>query len=153
QFLHNYPPNSVSSAIDNAGNPIEKQGRMSNSPTPSFSYLSPGQKLGKYEIKRLLGRGGMAEVYQALNPDLNQDVAIKVLHPHIVDSESAILRFRREAQAVAALNHPNIIRVYDFHASENVFFMVMELVEGPTLRSVLANYPNGMLPELALHLF
>ncbi len=95
---------------------------MSNFPTPSFSYLSPGQKLGKYEIKRLLGRGGMAEVYQALNPDLNQDVAIKVLHPHIVDSESVILRF-------------------------------MELVEGPTLRNVLANYPDGMIPELAIHLF
>ena len=62
---------------------------MANTPSanPSFSFLSPGQKLGKYEIKRLLGRGGMAEVYRALNPDLNQDVAIKVLHPHIIDSE------------------------------------------------------------------
>src|SRR5690349_23989912 len=52
---------------------------MSTAPNPSFSFLSPGHKLGKYEIKQILGRGGMAEVYRALNPDLNQDVAIKVL--------------------------------------------------------------------------
>src|SRR5258706_11285916 len=126
---------------------------MSNSPTPSFSYLSPGQKLGKYEIRRLLGRGGMAEVYRALNPDLNQDVAIKVLHPHVVDTEAAISRFRREAQAIAALTHPNIIRVYDFDTINGVNFMVMELIDGPTLGALISQYPKGMPLDAALHIF
>src|SRR2546430_13568969 len=99
---------------------------MSTPPDQPLSYFSPGHKLGKYEIKRLLGRGGMAEVYRALNPDLNQDVAIKVLHPHITDSELALSRFRQEAQAVAGLRHPNIVRVFDFHASDNILYMVME---------------------------
>ncbi len=126
---------------------------MSNSPTPSFSYLSRGQKLGKYEIKGLIGRGGMAEVYRALNPDLDRDVAIKLLYPHNLDSEDEILRFRREAQAIAALSHPNIVRVFDFQANENVFFMVMELIDGPTLRTVLKGYPNGMPVNLAINIF
>src|SRR5258706_12546993 len=86
----------------------------------------------------------MAEVYRALNPDLNQDVAIKVLHPHIIDSEIAIRRFRREAQAIAALKHRNIIQVYDFFAEANTAFMVMELLEGQTLQALLTTYPQGM---------
>ncbi len=126
---------------------------MSNSPTPSFSYLSRGQKLGKYEIKGLIGRGGMAEVYRALNPDLDRDVAIKLLYPHNLDSEDEILPFRREAQAIAVLSHPNIVRVFDFQANENVFFMVMELIDGPTLRTVLKGYPNGMPVNLAINIF
>ncbi|MCC7450360.1 MAG: SUMF1/EgtB/PvdO family nonheme iron enzyme [Anaerolineae bacterium] len=128
---------------------------MANTPSanPSFSFLSPGQKLGKYVIKQLLGRGGMAEVYRALNPDLNQDVAIKVLHPHIIDSESALTRFRQEAQAVAALSHPNIIRVFDFDVANGVYYMVMELLEGPSLNTLLAQYPQGMPPDLALNIF
>src|SRR5437762_14092579 len=105
-----------------------------SAPYPHLSYLSAGQKLGKYEIRRLIGRGGMAEVYRALNPDLNQDVAIKVLHPHVIDSDVAVSRFRREAQAVAALKHRNIIQVYDFYAENNIAFMVMELLEGQTLQ-------------------
>src|SRR5215813_4320550 len=99
---------------------------MSSFPNRPLSYLTPGQKLGKYEIKSLLGRGGMAEVYRALNPDLNQDVAIKVLHPHIIDTDAAITRFRQEAQAIAALSHPNIIRVFDFDTANGVYYMVME---------------------------
>jgi serine/threonine protein kinase len=128
---------------------------MSTPPLPDqpLSYLSPGYKLGKYEIKRLLGRGGMAEVYRALNPDLNQDVAIKVLHPHVTDSELALSRFRQEAQAVAGLRHPNIIRVFDFHASENILYMVMELIDGLTLQAIIRKYPEGMPPNLALPIF
>ncbi len=123
------------------------------SANPSFSYLTPGYKLGKYEIKRLVGHGGMAEVYRALNPDLNQDVAIKVLHPHVIDNEAAVARFRREAQAIAALSHPNIIRVFDFDTINGVNFMVMELIEGPALNSVIARYPHGMPLDTALSIF
>src|SRR5688572_16932462 len=103
----------------------------------SFSYLKSGDKLGKYEIKELLGRGGMAEVYRALNPDLGQDVAIKVLHPQILGSEGGLERFRQEARAIAGLNHPNILRVFDFDVQNNISYMVMELIEGTTLASVL----------------
>jgi len=119
----------------------------------SLSYLKPGQKLGKYQIKQVLGRGGMAEVYRALNPDLNQDVAIKVLHPHVTESENAIQRFRREAQAIAGLSHPNIMRVFDFQTDANLSYMVMELVDGPSLRDVMAGYPDGMPEALARKLF
>ncbi|MHB8626173.1 MAG: bifunctional serine/threonine-protein kinase/formylglycine-generating enzyme family protein [Aggregatilineales bacterium] len=122
-------------------------------PNQPLSHLLPGQQLGKYEIKQLIGRGGMAEVYRALNPDLKQYVAIKVLHPQALDSESAIQQFRQEAQAVAGLRHPNIVRVFDFHASKNVFFMVMELIDGPSLHRLLATYPQGMPRPMALHIF
>src|SRR5215475_10734022 len=126
---------------------------MSNSPTPSFSYLSPGQKLGKYEIKALIGRGGMAEVYRALNPDLDRDVAIKLLYPQMLESDSEVRRFRREAQAIATLSHPNIVRVFDLQATADSFFMVMELIDGPTLRTVMKGYPNGMPAGIAINLF
>ncbi|CAG1003123.1 partial Serine/threonine-protein kinase PrkC, partial [Gammaproteobacteria bacterium] len=86
-----------------------------------LSYLKPGFKLGKYEIKGLLGRGGMAEVYRAHNPDIGQDVAIKVLHPAIVDSKDGSVRFRQEAQAAGRLSHPNIVRVYDFEVQGNIY--------------------------------
>jgi serine/threonine protein kinase len=119
----------------------------------SLSYLKPGQKLGKYEIKQLLGRGGMAEVYRALNPDLNQDVALKVLHPYVTESENGLQRFRREAQAIAALNHPNILRVIDFETNGGLSYMVMELINGPSLRDVLSGYPTGMPELLARKLF
>src|SRR5579864_609019 len=117
-----------------------------------YSYLTAGQKLGKYEIKTLLGRGGMAEVYRALNPDLKQDIAIKVLHPGLADQDAA-QRFRREAQAVAALQHPNIIRVFDFDTTTTLYFMVMELINGPTLRTLIDHAPGGLPPEEALRIF
>lgn len=117
-----------------------------------YSYLTAGQKLGKYEIKTLLGRGGMAEVYRALNPDLRQDVAIKVLHPGLADPDAA-QRFRHEAQAVAALQHPNIIRVFDFDTTTTLYFMVMELISGPTLRTVISHAPDGLPVDEALRIF
>lgn len=120
---------------------------------PKLSYLSPGQKLGKYEIRRLIGRGGMAEVYLAHNPDLNSDVAIKLLHPYIVNSEDMVRRFRQEAQAIASLNYPNIIRVFDFFANENTFYMVMEYVNGSNLRQLISEHSKGMPLPLLLQLF
>src|SRR5688572_22870852 len=102
-----------------------------------ISYHKPGDKLGKYEIKSLLGRGGMAEVYRALNPDLGQDVAIKVLHPHAVDEDAGVTRFRHEASAIAGLSHAHIIRVFDFDVQRGTYYMVMELIEGGTLADYL----------------
>ena len=85
--------------------------------------LGTGDKLGRYEITTLLGKGGMGEVYRARDPQLKRDVAIKVSTAQFTD------RFRREAEAVAALNHPNICTLHDVGADH----LVMELVEGPTL--------------------
>ncbi len=110
----------------------------------SVSYLQPDFQLGKYTIKSLLGRGGMAEVYRAYNPDLAQDVAIKVLNPSFVKSDEASTRFRREAQAIAGLSHPNIVRVYDFAVQDNYHYMVMELLDGVPLDELLHEYPQGM---------
>lgn len=118
-----------------------------------LSYLQPGQKLGKYEIKGILGRGGMAEVYRALNPSLNQDVAIKVLHPQIVESAAFVARFRQEAQAAATLTHPNIVRVYDFEVADDIYYMVMELIDGPSLRDVLAAHLKGLPMADAIRIF
>ncbi|MBX3066552.1 MAG: SUMF1/EgtB/PvdO family nonheme iron enzyme [Anaerolineae bacterium] len=120
---------------------------------PTFSYLNPGQKIGKYEIKALIGHGGMAEVYRALNPDLGQDVAIKVLRPHVLSSQDSLIRFKQEAQSVAGLSHPNIIRVFDFSAEGRMQYMVMELVNGQSMDRLLARNPNGLPLELALKLF
>lgn len=118
-----------------------------------LSYLKPGFKLGKYEIKGLLGRGGMAEVYRAHNPDIGQDVAIKVLHPAIVDSKDGSVRFRQEAQAAGRLSHPNIVRVYDFEVQGNIYYMVMEILEGSTLRELISDHPNGMPIARAMSIF
>ncbi len=118
-----------------------------------LSYLKPGFKLGKYEIKGLLGRGGMAEVYRAHNADIGQDVAIKVLHPAIVDSKDGSARFRQEAQAAGRLSHPNIVRVYDFEVQGNIFYMVMEILEGNTLRDLISDHPNGMPVAKAMSIF
>ena len=127
---------------------------MSSNSAPNSRFsLQAGQQLGKYQIKQLIGRGGAAEVYRALNPDLNQDVAIKVLHPDGFDMENSARRFRQEAQAIAALRHPNIVRVFDFSTTDDLFYMVMELIDGPTLHKMLNQYPHGMPKVLALDIF
>lgn len=123
---------------------------MTNQP---LTYLQTGYKLGKYEIIGLLGRGGMAEVYRAINPDLQQEVAVKVLNPNLVESDEASERFRREAQAVAGLAHQNIVRVYDFSVSGSLHYMVMELLDGETLSDVIERYPSGMPYEVIVSYF
>ncbi len=96
-----------------------------------------GQTLGKYRILKPLGRGGMAQVYRAYHPQLDRYVAIKVLRSDLVEDEEFLTRFRREAQAVANLRHPNIVQIHDFDVQDEVYFMVMELLEGDTLKAQL----------------
>jgi hypothetical protein len=96
-----------------------------------------GKNLGKYRIVARLGRGGMAEVYKAYQPGLDRYVAIKVLHGHLADDEDFIGRFEREATAVARLRHGHIVQVYDFDVEGGLYYMVMEFVEGPTLKAEL----------------
>jgi serine/threonine protein kinase len=99
-----------------------------------------GQNLGKYRVLEPLGSGGMARVYRGYHPQLDRFVAIKVLRSDLVDDELFLTRFRREAQSVAALRHPNIIQVFDFDVADDVYFMVMELLDGDTLHTRLNDY-------------
>src|SRR5205809_1464235 len=95
--------------------------------------LTPGATLGVYEIVSLLGSGGMGEVYLARDSKLGRSVAIKILPDLFVDDPERIGRFQREAQALAALNHPNIASIYGLEESGSTRFLAMELVEGESL--------------------
>ncbi len=97
--------------------------------------LAPGFRLGPYEIIALLGVGGMGEVYRARDPRLDRDVAIKVLPTGFASDREYLRRFEQEARAVAALNHPNILAVYDVGEHQGAPYIVSELLEGETLRS------------------
>jgi serine/threonine protein kinase len=112
--------------------------------------LTANSRLGPYEIKSLLGAGGMGEVYRAHDSRLNRDVAIKVLREEGASSPERRARFEREARAVAALNHPNIVAVYDFGVEGDKEFIVSELVEGESLRSLVNRpVPVRKLVEIA----
>jgi TolB-like protein len=99
--------------------------------------LNAGTRLGPYEILSPLGAGGMGEVYRARDARLGREVAVKVLPALSAGSPEALLRFEREAQAVAALSHPNILALHDFGKEGGVMYAVMELLEGETLRERL----------------
>jgi len=99
--------------------------------------LSPGTRLGPYEIQSPLGAGGMGEVYRAHDTKLGRDVAVKVLPERMSGDADALARFEREARAVAALNHPNILGIYDFGREGAVAYAAMELLEGESLRDRL----------------
>ncbi|MFN7210433.1 MAG: serine/threonine-protein kinase [Aggregatilineales bacterium] len=92
-----------------------------------------GTQLGDYEIRRLIGRGGMARVYEGYDSNLERSAAIKVITPQSEDSEEMKQRFFREARAVANLHHPNIVTVYQFGQGENLYYLAMRLLEGQTL--------------------
>ena len=111
--------------------------------------LSPGDKLGPYEILAPIGKGGMGEVYRARDTRLNREVAIKVL-PQAFATEAARERFQREAHAASALNHPNICAIYDVGESAGHPFLVMELLDGKTLREHIDGKPLDIPAALAL---
>jgi TolB-like protein len=105
--------------------------------------LTSGTRLGPYEILSPLGAGGMGEVYRARDEKLGREVAVKVLPDSTARDPDALARFEREARAVAALSHPNILSIFDFGSVEGVSFAVTELLEGETLREKIA---AGALP-------
>src|SRR5450432_1370872 len=119
------------------------------------------KRLGKYELLTRLGQGGMAEVWKAFDPQLQRSVAIKFLHANLRSDPDFVSRFVREGQAIAALRHPNIVQVYDFHVSspedENpMAYMVMDYIEGLTLADYLrrTSYANNIpSPEEIVRLF
>jgi serine/threonine protein kinase len=99
--------------------------------------LSPGTRLGPYEVVELLGAGGMGEVYRARDTRLGRDIALKVLPAEIATEVDRLRRFEQEARAVAALNHPHILTLYDVGTHEGTPYVVTELLEGENLREVL----------------
>ncbi|HQT95059.1 MAG TPA: serine/threonine-protein kinase [Thermoanaerobaculaceae bacterium] len=105
--------------------------------------LSPGSRLGPYEVLDVLGAGGMGEVYRAHDAKLGRDVAIKVLPSDLAANPDALARFEREARAVAQLSHPNILAIYDFGKDGEIAYAVMELLEGETLRARLEHGALG----------
>jgi serine/threonine-protein kinase len=105
-----------------------------------------GKQIGKYEIQSILGKGGMGIVFRGLQTSLNRQVAIKMLYPHLVDEQSILDRFKREAYAIAKLNHPNIAHVYDIEEAEGTFFLIMEYIDGLNLDEYIRQ--TG-LPDLA----
>src|SRR5579863_5822945 len=100
-----------------------------------------GSRLGRYDIRERLGRGGMATVYKAWDMNLDRWVAVKVLHDHLAEESDFKQRFEREAKLIATLSHPNIVQIYDFDHDERngeaVYYMVMAFIAGPTLREVM----------------
>ena len=106
--------------------------------------LPGGARLGPYEIGELIGRGGMGEVYRATDTRLGRDVAVKILASELADDPASLARFEREARAVAALSHPNIVALFDVGNVRQTHFVVTELLEGETLRVRLGASP---LPE------
>src|SRR6266850_1642756 len=105
--------------------------------------VSPGSRFGPYEILSALGAGGMGEVYQARDTRLHRDVAVKVMPASLAGDPDRLFRFEQEARAAAALNHPNILAVYDVGTHDGQPYLVSELLGGTTLREALA---EGALP-------
>ena len=105
--------------------------------------LTPGTRLGVYEITAQIGAGGMGEVYRATDSNLKRSVAIKVLPASVAGDADRLARFQREAEVLAALNHPNIAAIYGLEKTVDFTALVMELVEGEDLSQRIA---RGALP-------
>ena len=103
--------------------------------------LTPGTKLGVYEVLAAIGAGGMGEVYRAHDTTLDRDVAIKVLPDAFATDPERLARFEREAKVLASLNHPNIAAIYGLEKSQDTRALILELVEGPTLQDRIAKGP------------
>lgn len=103
--------------------------------------VSAGDRLGHYVVLAPLGAGGMGEVYRARDEDLGREIALKILPDHLREDRAALTRFAREAKAVAALSHPNIVAIHHFDTTGETPYLVMELLEGQTLQARLARSP------------
>ncbi|MBL0209984.1 MAG: protein kinase [Holophagaceae bacterium] len=112
--------------------------------------IEPGTRLGPYEILSPLGAGGMGEVWKARDSKLDRMVAVKVLPGHLSGNPDALARFEREAKSLAALQHPNVMGIFDFGTEGDLTFAVMELLEGETLREVIERGP--LAPRKAIEI-
>src|SRR5437762_6537291 len=111
--------------------------------------LTPGSRLGPYEILSALGAGGMGEVYRARDPRLGRDVALKILPESLSVNTDRLARFRREAQLLASLNHPHISAIYGIEEAGQTLCLVLELVDGESLDKRIARGPLPLDEALA----
>ena len=114
---------------------------------PAASLI--GRRLGVYEIRAVLGSGGMGEVYRARDTRLGRDVAIKILPPAFTRDADRLARFEREARVLASLDHPNIATIHGVEEGDGVRALVLALVEGETLAERLAHGPVSLAEALA----
>ena len=112
--------------------------------------ITLGDKLGPYEVTAKIGEGGMGEVYQARDTKLNRDVALKVLPDLFASDPDRLARFKREAQVLASLNHPNIGGIYGLEESDGIQALALELIEGPTLAEKIAQGPLSLDETLSI---
>ena len=122
--------------------PTRSTGRRGARP-PSFDVSIPGARLGDFELLSELGRGGMGIVYEARQVSLDRRIALKVLPPALGLSESAVKRFGREARAAAKLHHTNIVPVHSIGEEGGCHYYAMELIDGPSLSTVLRDLSGG----------
>src|SRR5919197_5726552 len=113
--------------------------------------IMAGTKLGRYEIRSKLGEGGMGEVYLAEDARLHRNVALKILPAELAANKDRMRRFEQEAQAAAALNHPNIAHIYEIGEHQGVHFIAMEFVDGLTQRDVI-HRERTEIPKLLRYL-
>ena len=111
-----------------------------------------GNTLGQYQIIEEIGQGGMANVYRAIQPSVEREVAIKVMPAHFLQDRTFLQRFNREVKVIARMQHPHILRVYDFGEADGVPYIVMEYVPEGTLADVIREYGNTMPLEEAARL-
>src|SRR5687767_12656211 len=112
--------------------------------------LATGARLGPFEILAPIGTGGMGEVYRARDTRLKRDVAVKVLLGGWTEDTDRLMRFQREAELLAALNHPNIAAIYGVEEIDGISALILELVDGPTLADRLARGPLPLHDALAI---
>src|SRR5213079_3011355 len=112
--------------------------------------LTSGRKVGPYEIVAPLGAGGMGEVYRARDTKLGRDVALKLLPPLFTEDADRVARFRREAQLLASLNHPNIGAIYGLDDASSMQFLVLELVDGESLAARIARGPLSLADAMSI---
>src|SRR5207253_4496113 len=110
--------------------------------------LDAGTKLDRYEIRSKIGAGGMGEVYLAQDSKLDRKVALKILSADVAAHSDRMKRFVREAKAASALNHPNIITIYEIDETDSVNFIAIEFIEGETLRERMLNTSPMKLSEI-----
>ena len=114
--------------------------------------MTPGARIGPYEIIAQLGAGGRGEVYRARDARLQREVALKILPPALAGDPVHVERFRREARAVAALTHPNVVTIHSVEEAEGIHFLTMALIDGRPLDAELPadGYPPPQLLEIGM---
>src|SRR5512143_513174 len=105
-----------------------------------------GQHLGQYEITAVLGRGGMATVYRAKQLNIKREVAVKVIKPDLAEASDFVRRFEREAETIASLEHPHIIKLFDYGQHGDMVYLVMQLLKGGSLADLIRQGP--LTPEM-----